>query len=144
MAEVQPKQLLQQELAHLEQTSSHGLEGELAVRANAYQLMRTIEALFIYLAEFSAEEDHASAEGIIEHLQEQGTIDDDIASALSELSDVNQYFLDVAHVDMDFVAEIIAYTQTYMQAIKVVFEKLQDTNSITQQVEDDGKGSTEE
>jgi len=106
--------------------------------------MRTIEALFIYLAEFSAEEDHASAEGIIEHLQEQGTIDDDIASALSELSDVNQYFLDVAHVDMDFVAEIIAYTQTYMQAIKVVFEKLQDTNSITQQVEDDGKGSTEE
>lgn len=138
MAELSSQQIMQRELQELKEivTTAEKHETKVAKLACAYQIMRAIEALFSYLSE-AAPGEHDTADSVIQVLHEQGVIDEDMSSALQELCDVNQYLLDVAHADYDFISEIVAYGQTYMQAIEIVYDTVQSSNSITQ-VEENG------
>ncbi len=138
MAEMSSEQILQRELQELKEiaTTAEKHDTKVAKLACAYQMMRTIEALFSYLSEVTPEE-HDTADSVIQSLHERGAIDEDMSSALQELCDVSQYLLDVAHADFDFIGEIVAYGQTYMQAIEIVYDTVRNSNSITQ-VEDNG------
>jgi len=135
--ETTPRQILEHEVQHLETVAQHEGDQALVVRARAYQITRTVYALFSYVSTLVPEQHRESADDAITYLKEQQILDEDALAALSELVGVADYFLDVTQVDIDFVAEIVAYTDTYMQAIKAVCERLENVNSITD-VEDNG------
>ena len=138
MAEQSVQSILQTELERLETMTKQKAEAQVEVFGQAYQLLRTIEALFMYIAEYVPEDDYESAEQVMQALQENNILDEQVSAAVTELGEINQYLLDVENTDASFVSQIVDYAQTYMQAIKVVFERLQNTNSITP-VEDNGK-----
>lgn len=138
MANTSLQNIMQRELNELKEVVNalETQQSKMARQACTYQLMRTIEALFMYLSDV-VPGDHETADAVIHALHEHEIIDDDMSSALQELCDVNQYLLDVENADLDFIEEIVAYGHTYMQAIEIVYDTVRNANSITQ-VENNG------
>ena len=138
MEHVDTKQLLDAEIERYEAIMQADDTISYIVFSRAYQLMRTIEALFIHISELAPRREEATADEVIQTLQDHGVLNEQMATALLELCDVNQYLFDVKNTDVDFVKQIVAYGDTYLQAIKVVREQVQNVNPVNQQVQNHG------
>jgi len=115
----------------------HHQDEALFVPAGSYYIIRSIDALFTYLSDVLAHEVGDEYEDMQQALQDARLLDEQSLMVVQELYEIYHYFLEVKHTDMDFIGQIVAYADTYMQAIRIVREKVQNESSINQ-VEDNG------